>query len=104
MSVAAQLRSVLHRKAFAQTVEEKDLEVVKHFVATPEAFWNSGTSAMSATQLGQNPFGDYAPQSSQIQGILKGMYDSFTADLEKDNVAEAESQKSFEALIATKQE
>jgi len=102
MSVAAQLRSVLHRKAFAQTVEEKDLEVVKHFAATPEAFWSSGTSAMSATQLGQNPFGDYAPQSTQIQGILKGMYDSFTADLEKDNVEEAESEKAYRSLEATK--
>jgi hypothetical protein len=57
---------------------------------------------MSAAQVGQNPFGDYAPQSTQIQGILQGMYDSFTADLEKDNANEAESQKSFEALLATK--
>merc|ERR1740130_695862 len=59
---------------------------------------------MSAAQVGQNPFGDYAPQSSQIQGILKGMYDAFTSDLEKDNVAEAESQKSFEEIMATKRE
>merc|ERR1719299_344916 len=53
-------------------------------------------------QTGNNPFGDYAPQSTQIQGILKGMYDGFTSDLEKDNAAEAEKQKSFEALLATK--
>merc|ERR1719181_2728579 len=59
---------------------------------------------MSAAQVGQNPFGDYAPQSTQIQGILKGMYDAFTGDLEKDNAAEAESQKSFEALMATKRQ
>merc|ERR1719316_900428 len=66
-------------------------------------------SGMSATQVGKkglgdygNPFGDYAPQSTQIQGILKGMYDAFTADLEKDNADEAEKQKSFEALIETK--
>merc|ERR1719181_2344545 len=61
-------------------------------------------TAMSAAQVGQNPFGDYAPQSTQIQGILKGMYDAFTTDLEKDNANEAEAQKSFEALIATKKE
>merc|ERR1740130_844910 len=53
-------------------------------------------------QIGQNPFGDYAPQSSAIQGILKGMYDAFTMDLEKDNAAEAESQKALEELMATK--
>merc|ERR1719498_690334 len=57
---------------------------------------------MSAAQVGQNPFGDYAPQSTQIQGILKGMYDAFTQDLEKDNADEAESQKTFEALMGTK--
>merc|ERR1719201_1076792 len=61
-------------------------------------------AGMSAAQVGQNPFGDYAPQSTQIQGILKGMYDAFTGDLEKDNAAESESQKSFEALMATKKE
>jgi hypothetical protein len=59
---------------------------------------------MSAAQIGQNPFGDYAPQSTQIQGILKGMYDAFTADLEKDNAEEADAQKSFEELHATKME
>merc|ERR1712217_129753 len=57
---------------------------------------------MSAAQVAQNPFGDYAPQSTQIQGILKGMYDSFTADLEKANAEEAEEQKAFEQLMATK--
>merc|ERR1719181_151512 len=58
---------------------------------------------MSAAQIGQpNPFGDYAPQSTQIQGILKGMYDAFTADLEKDNAEEADSEKAFQALMATK--
>merc|ERR1712196_579145 len=59
---------------------------------------------MSAAQISANPFGDYAPQSSQIQGILKGMYDAITADLEKDNVEEANAQKSFEELMATKKQ
>merc|ERR1719197_2452995 len=51
---------------------------------------------------GQNPFGDYAPASTQIQGILKGMYDSFTGDLEKANAEEADKQKAFEELMGTK--
>merc|ERR1719498_1082481 len=59
-------------------------------------------TALSAAQVANNPFGDYAPQSTQIQGILKGMYDAFTTDLEKDNAAEAEKQKSHEELMATK--
>merc|ERR1719240_713117 len=75
---------------------------MKRFISKPQEFFQKSTKGMSAAQISQNPFGDYAPQSTQIQGILKGMYDAFTADLEKDNVAEAESQKSFEELMATK--
>lgn len=57
---------------------------------------------LSAAQVANNPFGDYAPQSTQIQGILKGMYDTFVADLEKGNADEAEAQKAFEELMMTK--
>jgi len=59
---------------------------------------------MSAIQIAQNPFGDYAPQSTQIQGILKSLYDSFTSDLEKANVETADKQKSFEEWMETKKE
>merc|ERR1719433_231320 len=69
------------------------------FLEKPEEFASNG---LVATQIGQNPFGDYAPQSTQIQGILKGMYDAFTADLEKDNAEEAEKQKAFEEFMKTK--
>merc|ERR1719178_570386 len=75
---------------------------MNHFVAKPDDF--VGHKVMSAAQVGQNPFGDYAPQSTQIQGILQGMYDAFTADLEKDNAAEADSEKSFRELMATKKQ
>merc|ERR1719379_2039061 len=78
------------------------MDVMKHFVSKPDDFVGRHSNAMSAAQVGQNPFGDYAPQSTQIQGILKGMYDSFTSDLEKDNADEADKQKSFEELMATK--
>merc|ERR1719352_909160 len=87
-----------------KAVSVQDLEMVKRFVAKPEDFLGKPAKAMSAAQVGQNPFGDYAPQSTQIQGILKGMYDAFTTELEKNNANEAESQKSFEELIATKKE
>merc|ERR1740123_2994083 len=77
--------------------------MIRNFVTHPEALKaNNGKNGMSAVQLRNNPFGDYAPQSTQIQGILKGMYDAFTADLEKDNVEEAEKQKAFEEFMKTK--
>jgi hypothetical protein len=99
LSVVAGVKTALSRKAVSQSISDKDKQVMDIFVAKPAAF--VGQKAMSAAQVGQNPFGDYAPQSSQIQGILQGMYDAMTADLEKDNAAEAEAQKSFEELMAT---
>jgi len=100
LSIAGQVRRVLSTSSVSHSVSSDDLDVVKSFVAKPMEFLHG--NAMSAAQLGQNPFGDYAPQSSQIQGILKGMYDAFTGDLEKDNAAEAESQKTFEDLLGVK--
>merc|ERR1719506_1842142 len=100
MSVVAGVRTALSHKVVSQTFSDKDIQVMKRFVTKPSEFVHP--SGMSAAQVGQNPFGDYAPQSTQIQGILKGMYDAFTSDLEKDNAEEAETQKSFEELMATK--
>merc|ERR1719333_2030672 len=61
-------------------------------------------SSFSGAQVGTksgNPFGDYAPASTQIQGILKGMYDSFSANLETANAEEADKRKAYEELHAT---
>jgi hypothetical protein len=102
-SVIAGIRTALNNKVVANSVSEHDIEVMKHFVSKPTDFVAQG-KGMSAAQMGQNPFGDYAPQSSQIQGILKGMYDAFTSELEKDNADEADKQKSFEEIFGTKME
>merc|ERR1719146_99221 len=83
-------------------VSDTDFQVVRHFLERPDDF--AQATGLVAAQMGQNPFGDYAPQSTQIQGILKGMYDAFTSDLEKDNAEEAEAQKSFEEIMATKRQ
>jgi hypothetical protein len=104
---AADLRHVLSRAIVGKTTSKQDLELLTRFVEHPDDFSSSpakSSGMVSAAQVGRhNPFGEYAPQSTQIQGILKGMYDAFTADLEKDNAEEADKQKGFEAFIATKQ-
>lgn len=100
LSVVAGLRKVLKSSVAEQVVSIGDLEAVKHFVQRPDGLF--GGHSMSAAQTANNPFGDYAPQSTQIQGILKGMYDAFTATLEKANADEADKQKAFEVLMATK--
>merc|ERR1719428_510786 len=102
MSVVVGVRTAMKHKVVTKSFSANDMKLVEQFVSQPDAFASMHSAGMSATQTGQNPFGDYAPQSSQIQGILKGMYDAFTTDLEKDNVNEANAQKSFEELMATK--
>lgn len=104
LSVVDGVRGVLGKDAVTSTLSDKDLDVVQHFIKSPEDFVGARSGMMSAAQIAANPFGDYAPQSSQIQGILKGMYDAFTADLEKSNAEEADKQKSFEELMATKKQ
>jgi len=99
LSVVASMRPVLKARA-AKQMKEDDLKIVHEFVEKPEDFMKG--KALGAVQIGHNPFGDYAPQSTRIQGILKSMYDSFTSDLEKDNAEEGERQKAFEELKATK--
>jgi len=100
LSVVAGVREVLVKPKVSQAVSVADLDVVKRFVDKPEVF--VGGHGVSAAQVGNNPFGNYAPQSTQIQGILKGMYDTFVSDMEKSNADEAEAQKAFQALMATK--
>jgi len=105
LSVVAGVKTAMkHKGVVSKSVSDNDMQVMKRFVSKPDDFFGHNAGAMSAAQVGQNPFGDYAPQSTQIQGILKGMYDAFTAELEKDNAEEAEKQKSFEEIFATKME
>merc|ERR1719446_753871 len=95
------MRKVLQHVRTASAVPASDIEVIKHFVQNPTALVQR---TLSATQVGQNPFGDYAPKSGQIQGILKAMYDEFTGGLEKENAEEANKEKTFQELFATKQQ
>jgi hypothetical protein len=98
MSVVDGVRKTLRK--LPETLADKDVLALKSFLSTPEKFTGHATSMAQVS----GPFGDYAPQSSQIQGILKGMYDAFTSDIEKNNAEEADTQKAFEELMATKKQ
>jgi len=102
LGVASGIKSVLRDSSVTRRFSDDELEAVRRFTDKPDDYVGGHVRGFSAAQVEKNPFGDYAPQSTQIQGILKGMYDAFTSDLEKDNAEEATKQKSFEDLIATK--
>lgn len=104
MSVVAGVRGLLGK---VHSISATDLDVVKHFVQKPSDFLGEHQSGgfLSAAQTAQRQptvFGDYAPQSTQVQGILKSMYDSFAGDLEEGNGEEANKQKSYQELMETK--
>jgi len=103
LSVVAGVKSVLKRPTASRIVSVDDMQVLHRFLDKPSEFVTSRTG-MSATQVGNNPFGDYAPQSTQIQGILKQMHDDFTASLAKAVSEEAEAVKNFDALMTTKKQ
>jgi hypothetical protein len=106
MSAASDVGRVLRNPVATQATSTADLEALRKFLERPMDFSASRRSTvLSSLEVSNkhNPFGEYAPQSTQIQGILKGMYDAFTADLEKDNAEESDKQKAFEEYIATKQ-
>merc|ERR1719201_1768823 len=84
-------------------MSETDLEIMNNFVGHPEDFLHPKTGAFLHAGS-QNPFGDYAPKSGQIQGILKEMYDEYARDLERGSGEEAVDQKNFLKLKATKEE
>eukprot|EP00928_Gymnodinium_smaydae_P020377 TRINITY_DN17874_c0_g1_i1.p1 TRINITY_DN17874_c0_g1~~TRINITY_DN17874_c0_g1_i1.p1 ORF type:complete len:740 (-),score=227.52 TRINITY_DN17874_c0_g1_i1:70-2220(-) len=103
LTVAAAVRPVLERPMTARALSSKDLEAVRLFAARPQDFVKGGRGhRLGALQVKNNPFGDYAPQSTQIQGILKGLYDTFTSSLEKANGEESTNQKTFQELMKTK--
>jgi len=101
LSVAGGLKGALRLVPVGDdygAISQKDKSAVEAFVHDPSTFVHPEFSGIQQ----KNPHGDYAPQSGMIQGILKGMYDSFTSDLESKNADQALRQKNYEELTATK--
>eukprot|EP00929_Paragymnodinium_shiwhaense_P076381 TRINITY_DN3926_c0_g1_i1.p1 TRINITY_DN3926_c0_g1~~TRINITY_DN3926_c0_g1_i1.p1 ORF type:complete len:702 (-),score=293.47 TRINITY_DN3926_c0_g1_i1:143-2248(-) len=105
LSVVGGIRGLLARPTAAHTLSNDDMELVRQFVDNPEEFMpaKGATAFLSAAEIRNNPFGDYAPQSGRIQGVLKGLYDSFANDLERANAEEALKEKAFRELMEVKE-
>merc|ERR1719235_753126 len=83
------MRSVINKLPMTGNFEPKQLAAIQSFARGLE----EPTAADASSS--------YAPQSATVQGILKDMYDTFTADIEKLTQEEATKQRDFEDLIAT---
>merc|ERR1719335_109924 len=102
LSVAADIRGamrVLPSDAFTHSKDDK--HVIEAFMRDPTGFYSQEKAKLGAMQIKGN-FGDYNPASTQIQGLLKGMYDAMVSDLESKNAEQAINQKNYEGLMDTK--
>merc|ERR1719213_894174 len=64
--------------------------MLKAFLENPDEYYDQKAQAKAS----------HSPQSATVTGILKDMYDTFAADLEKANGEESKFQKAFEDHIA----
>lgn len=102
MSVVQGVKRALAMLPTDNQLSDDDVEFVHSFVADPAAAFGEKSKSFLQAKGKNNPFGDYAPASTQLQGILKNMYDTFVDDLQSGNTEEATKQKSYEALVRTK--
>lgn len=95
MSMATSMRSAMRTSVVKNLLDDEETAVLRKFADAP-------FHAKAFLQSSNNPFGDYAPASTQIQGILKNMFDAFASDSEAELTQEGNQQKMYEELMALK--
>jgi hypothetical protein len=75
-------------------------QVLKKLILAQDSMYDDDRQELTAFLSGDQ---SYAPASGQIVGILKQLKDTFTKNLDSATVAEKESIKSYEGLMAAKQ-
>jgi len=100
LKVASKVRSALLGSDRLADMPESKQEVLRawlenpgatEFLQGPKDYYDKKAQAKAS----------YSPQSATIMGILKDMYDTFSADLEKSNQDESNKQFTYEDLIAS---
>merc|ERR1719158_1691384 len=81
-------------------LSEQNAKTLKTFLENPTSFLQSEPSDYYDQKAQAKA--SYSPQSATVTGILKDMYDTFAADLEKTNQDESNAQKGFEDVMAEK--
>merc|ERR1719191_2698379 len=99
MKVASQVRSAILGAPQLNVISDTNMKVLKRFLEEPVAFLQETPEEEYYDQKAQAK-ASYSPQSATVTGILKDMYDTFAADLEKANGEESKFQKAFEDHIA----
>merc|ERR1719267_255511 len=101
MKVASKVRSAILDAPALSTLSDQQSKLMKRFLEQPAAFLQETPEEEYYDKKAQAK-ASYSPQSATVTGILKDMYDTFAADLEKTNQDESNAQKGFEDVMAEK--
>merc|ERR1719353_573000 len=100
LKAASMVRSAILGSPKLDALSADKLRLMKSFFEDPVALLQEPVDYYDQKAQAK---ASYSPQSATIMGILKDMYDTFSADLEKSNSEESAKQKAFEDLIAEKE-
>jgi len=89
LKLSSGIKGAINALPVGFTISPQNMALLGRFMKNPAAF-----VVKSRTQ--------YAPSSETITGILKDMYDTFTANLESETQKEADSQSAYQDIMATK--
>jgi predicted nucleic acid-binding Zn-ribbon protein len=92
LKVASNVRTALLGSTKLAELPKEKSAVLKNFLEQPADYYDKKAQAKAS----------YSPQSATIIGILKDMYDTFAADMEKSNQEESNMQMAFEAEMEEK--
>merc|ERR1719389_1239856 len=94
LKVASKVRTAVLNSPKLSALSASKTKLLKAFLEDPADYYDQKAQAKAS----------YSPQSATVIGILKDMYDTFAADLEKSNQDESNAQKGFEDVIAEKKQ
>jgi len=103
LKVAAHVRSTILDAPQLDALSAKSSRLLKTFFEDPVSFMQGKQEPVDYYDKAAQAKASYSPQSATVMGVLKDMYDTFSADLEKSNTEEASLQKAFEDEIAVKE-
>jgi hypothetical protein len=102
LKVASEVRSAVLGSPHLAALSEAQSKVLKKFLEDPSPFAFVQSEPSDYYDKKAQAKASYSPQSATVTGILKDMYDTFAADLERSNGDESSAQMNFEAVIDEK--
>merc|ERR1719335_728371 len=99
LSVVSKVRSAILASPTALDLPAQKSALLKSFLEDPTSFLEQPADYYDKKAQAK---ASYSPQSATIIGILKDMYDTFSADLEKSNQEESNMQLAFEQEMEEK--